>query len=148
MRLRPFLSLLMLASAVALPAVAQDHDNPAKPGTHELGATVDGFTDSEGADLYRRACSGCHGNEGGGAYGAAAYPPLAGNPRLASARYPVNLILEGNGAMPEFGDWLDDQQVASLVNYLRGDLGNDYEGTVSAAEVTRMREEFADLDGG
>lgn len=148
MRLSVSCSIAAFVALVSLPAAAQDHDNPAKPGTHELGATVDGFTDREGAVLYRRACSGCHGPEGGGAYGAAAYPPLAGNPRLASTRYPVNLILEGNGAMPHFGDWLDDEQIASLVNYLRQELGNEYEGELTAAEVARMREDFADLDGG
>lgn len=146
---RPILTApALLLALAATTAHAQDHDNPAQPGTHELGATVDAFTDTEGEKLYRIACSGCHGPGGGGAWGAAKYPPLAGNQRLSSARYPVNLIIEGNGAMPSFADWLDDEQVASVVNYIRTNLGNRYEDEITAEQVARMRREFAEIDGG
>lgn len=140
-----------LAIAICLAAAtvkAQDHDNPSNPGTHDLGATTENFTDTDGAALYQKACSGCHGADGGGAYGAAAYPALAGNPRIGSARYPVNLIIEGNGAMPSFAKWLDDGQVAAVTNFLRSNLGNTYEGDVTSDDVARMRKEFAELDGG
>ncbi len=132
----------------AAPMLAQEAQSEVDAGRRDLGATTDAFTDTEGETLYARACSGCHGPEGEGAYGAGKYPALAANPRLGTARYPANLILEGNGAMPSFADWLDDEQVASLINYLQTELDNDYEGEVSAEDIARMREEFAELEEG
>ncbi|WP_299784508.1 cytochrome c [uncultured Marivita sp.] len=140
-----FAVVLLLSGGAVL---AQNDGNEAQQGGHDLGATTESFTDTDGATLYRRACSGCHGPDGGGAYGAAAYPALAGNARMGSARYPINLMIEGNGAMPSFADWLNDDQIAAVANFLRSNLGNDYEGEVTADEVAQMREEFADLDGG
>lgn len=147
MKVRSGMLPLMLVLGTA-PALAQDHENPRTPGHEDLGATIDAFTDTDGETLYRRACSGCHGPGGGGAYGAADYPALAGNPRLSSARYPVNLIVEGNGAMPSFAEWLDDEQIASVVNFLRTNMGNDHDGEISAEDVARMRADFAESDGG
>lgn len=141
-------SLFILSLMVAPMTSAQDKAPSTGPGSEELGATTDVFTQSDGETIYLTACSGCHGNGGGGAYGAAQYPALAGNPRLEVARYPVNLVVEGNGAMPAFGDWLDDEQVAAVVTYIRTALGNDYSDEVSAEDVARMREDFADLDEG
>lgn len=137
-----------LLLALALPAGAQEDNSQVDAGRRELGSTTEKFTDNEGAELYRRACSGCHGPEGEGAYGAGKYPQLANNPRLGHARYPINLILEGNGAMPAFDEWLDDAQVAAIVSYLQTHMGNDYGGEVSPEEVKRMRAEFADLEEG
>ncbi|WP_051242034.1 c-type cytochrome [Stappia stellulata] len=141
-------ALVVVFASVGFAAWSQDHDAPARPGTHDLGSTVDRFTDTDGATLFRRACSGCHGSDGEGVSGAAAYPALAGNARMSTARYPVNLILEGNGAMPSFAEWLDDSQVAAIVNFLRSNLGNSYQGEVTAEAVARMRKEFAELEGG
>jgi mono/diheme cytochrome c family protein len=117
-------------------------------GRRDLGASVEAFTDEDGALLYERACSGCHGAEGEGAFGAGKYPALAANRRLGSVRYPVNLIVEGNGAMPSFADWLDDAQIAAVVEHIRTSWGNDYSDEVTADEIGRMREEFAELDEG
>jgi mono/diheme cytochrome c family protein len=129
-------------------ALAQDHENPRTPGQSDLGATTEAFTDTDGETLYRRACSGCHGPGGGGAYGAGQYPALAGNARLSSARYPVHLIIEGNGAMPSFGEWLTNGQIAAITTYIRSNMGNDHAGAVTAEDVARMRADFADSDGG
>ncbi|SOE17157.1 mono/diheme cytochrome c family protein [Hoeflea halophila] len=132
----------------ALPSLAQEDNSQVDAGRRDLGSTTEKFTDEDGAELYRRACSGCHGPEGKGAYGAGRYPALADNPRLGHARFPVNLILEGNGAMPSFADWLDDAQVAAIVSFLQTNLGNDYDADVSAEDVKRMRAKFADLKEG
>ena len=134
--------------ALSAPVAAQEDNSQVDAGRRALASTTEKFTDSDGAELYRRACSGCHGAEGEGAYGAGKYPALAANPRLSHARYPVNLILEGNGAMPAFDEWLDDAQVAAVGSYLQTNLGNEYDGDITAEEVKRMRAEFADLEEG
>ena len=143
------LAIALAAVSVSSLALAQEEEGPAQgPGSEELGATVDVFTQADGETHYLTACSGCHGRSGGGAYGAAQYPALAGNARLEVARYPVNLIVEGNGAMPSFAEWLDDEQVAAVTNYIRSELGNGYADAVSSDDVARMREDFAKLDEG
>lgn len=147
------MKLLLSTSLVVLMAIpasllAQDEPSPVDAGRRDLGATLEVFTDEDGAILYERACSGCHGAEGEGAYGAGKYPALAANQRLGSVRYPVNLIIEGNGAMPSFADWLDDAQIAAIVEHIRTSYGNDYPEEVTADAVGEMRAEFAELDEG
>ena len=148
MTLKRLTAFVLALSCTMHPVWAQEEAEPNKPGAESLGATVDHFTGTDGESLYLRACSGCHGPDGGGAYGAASYPALAGNTKLSAARYPVNLIVEGNGAMPPFADWLDDEQIAAVVNYLQSNLGNSYEASLTADDVARMRKDFAELDGG
>jgi nicotinate dehydrogenase subunit B len=88
---------------------------------------------SLGARLYLGACAVCH--EVGGLPLFGSRPSLALNSNLHSAR-PDNLIqviLHGIaqpaatdlGYMPAFRDSLDDQQIATLVDYLRGQFAPD-----------------------
>ena len=88
---------------------------------------------SPGARLYLGACAVCH--EVGGLPLFGSRPSLALNSNLHSAR-PDNLIqviLHGIaqpaatdlGYMPAFRDSLDDDQVAALVDYLRGQFAPD-----------------------
>ncbi len=76
--------------------------------------------------------------DGKGAVGAGAYPALAGNAKLASPLYPVLVMLRGQKAMPSFSDLTDDQ-VAAAANYIRGNLGNSFPGTVTAEQVKALR---------
>jgi len=88
---------------------------------------------SPGARLYQGACAVCHEVNGLPLFGSR--PSLALNSNLYSAR-PDNLIqviLHGIavpaasdlGYMPAFRDSLDDDQVAALVDYLRGQFAPD-----------------------
>ena len=69
----------------------------------------------------------------------AAYPALAANPRLAAAVYPITLVLHGQRAMPPFGESLDDQQVANVINYVRSHFGNHYKDLVTPEAVKAKR---------
>lgn len=97
------------------------------------------FTGDDGAALYHVVCQGCHMPAGQGATGAGRYPALANNATLAAAPYPVLTILNGRNAMPALGGFLDDAQVAAIVNYVRTNFGNHYGDTVGAADVARFR---------
>lgn len=117
---------------------------PAALGAAELdanGISVDGFGfgQKDGAALYRSICAGCHMPEGLGATGGGSYPPLASNPRLASAQYPVITVLRGRKGMPPFRFMLSDEQVAAVTNYIRGNMGNRYTDAVTAADVKPLR---------
>ena len=97
------------------------------------------FMAQTGEALYADLCQGCHMPGGVGAVGAGAYPALARNPKLASAGYPLLLVINGRSAMPPFGDLLTDQQVAAVVNYVRTHFGNQFTGEVTAADAKASR---------
>src|SRR5690606_32645873 len=82
-----------------------------------------------GADVFRGACAACHTSEESGPKLYGAQPMLAVNSNLHSMR-PDNLIqviLKGIsepanselGYMPAFGETLTDEQIISLVDYMR-----------------------------
>jgi mono/diheme cytochrome c family protein len=98
------------------------------------------FTHRDGEAIYRTVCAGCHMPDGRGAAGAGAYPALARNAKLEAAGYPVSLVVNGQKAMPAFGTQLDDNQVAAVVNYVRGNFGNAYADRVSADDVKATRQ--------
>jgi enamine deaminase RidA (YjgF/YER057c/UK114 family)/mono/diheme cytochrome c family protein len=97
------------------------------------------YAPTEGEQLYATLCAGCHMPDGGGAEGAAEYPALRGNPLLEYAAYPVNLVVNGQAAMPSLGHLLDDEQVVAVVSYIQTHLGNDYEPDATAEMVSGVR---------
>ncbi|WP_091743045.1 c-type cytochrome [Phenylobacterium immobile] len=117
------------AFAVASPVLA---DEPGPGGTKPLAPR-------SGEETYRMVCQSCHMPDGKGAAGAgAAYPALAGNPRLAAAPYPIMLVLNGKGAMPWFSDSLSHAQVADVVTYIRTHFGNAFAAPVTPEQVSGM----------
>ncbi|MGR4890705.1 c-type cytochrome [Sphingopyxis sp. LARHCG72] len=99
------------------------------------------FPQQDGEGLYRAVCQGCHMSDGRGAVGAGVYPALAGNARLEDGNYPAFMIVNGQKAMPGFGDNMTDEQVAALVNFIRTSFGNDYTAPYSAKDVAAARTE-------
>ncbi len=97
------------------------------------------FTEGDGQSVYDAACAGCHMPNGRGAVGAATYPALAGDGRLAVATYPITRVLLGKGAMPPLGRTLSDAQVAAVVGYIRTSFGNDYTPAPAASDVAAVR---------
>ena len=97
------------------------------------------FPQQTGEDIFKGICQGCHMPDAKGAVGAGRYPALAGDTNLAAAGYPVGIVLHGQKAMPWFGDYLSDEQVANVVNYVRTHFGNNYADKVSAADVKKLR---------
>jgi mono/diheme cytochrome c family protein len=97
------------------------------------------FQESSGESIYRATCQACHMAQGQGAKGAGAYPPLASNPRLASAEYPLYVVINGQKGMPAFGKMLSDEQIASVVGYARTHFGNQYPDAISAESVKKLR---------
>ncbi len=128
---RALLGGLLLAAAVA-PAAAQ------APGDGSF-SNAQRYMPKDGAVLYRTSCQACHMAQGEGAAGAGAYPALAKNVKLRTARYPVFVVTNGQKGMPPFGPMMDDDQIAAVVNYIRTGLGNDYKDVVTAADVKAIR---------
>jgi mono/diheme cytochrome c family protein len=104
---------------------------------------------SDGAAVYLANCSSCHQSDGKGVAGA--FPPLAGNPTVTGN--PVAAIeivkngLEGrlvvrgatySGIMPSWKHQLSDDQIASVVTYIRSAWNNNATG-VSVDQVQAIK---------
>lgn len=126
--------LALLMTAMAFPAFAQDSDGfvPTSTETH--------MTQTDGKQIYDAICAGCHMPDGKGAVGAGHYPALSGNANLEAADYPIFVIIHGLKDMPPLGGIMDDAQIAAVVNYIRHDLGNSFEGDTTAEDVKAARE--------
>ena len=97
------------------------------------------FGQQNGEVIYRTICQGCHMPSGEGAVGAAAYPALANSQNLAAAGYAAYVVVNGSRAMPPFGQLLDDNQIAEVVNYVRTHFGNTYTDVLTAGDVKSTR---------
>lgn len=96
------------------------------------------FEEEDGQSIYQNICQGCHMPDAKGAVGAGHYPALAGNTNLASAVYPAIVVANGLRSMPPFAGMLDDEQIASVVNYVRTHFGNEYKDSITAATVKTL----------
>jgi mono/diheme cytochrome c family protein len=121
------------AATAAVPGAAPD------PGATEGFSDPDHFPQQGGETLFRSICQGCHMPDARGATGAGTYPALAGNANLEAPGYPVTVVVHGRKGMPAFGDYLNDAQVAAVVNYVRSNFGNSFKDTVSADDVEAVR---------
>jgi mono/diheme cytochrome c family protein len=127
----PVLSVLVGAVATAPTAAAQSPD-----GTFGSNQR---FLPRDGEVLFRSICQGCHMPDARGATGAGKFPALAKNDKLEAGGYPVFIVVNGQKGMPGFGDVLDDEQVAAVVNYVRSHFGNDYQDKVTPEDVKAVR---------
>jgi mono/diheme cytochrome c family protein len=132
-RVAPVLALAA-AAALVLPALADDAAMKSAPMSRDWV-----FNEQGGADLFANVCAACHQSDAKGAAGAAAYPPLASNKKLASADFVLNVLFGGLRGMPPLGRMMSDEQVADVVDYVRTHFGNGYAGAVSAAQVAAAR---------
>jgi mono/diheme cytochrome c family protein len=125
---------VVLASALALIPLAAS----AQEGQRVFSSGYR-FVEMSGEELFDNVCRGCHMPDGTGASGAGTYPSLAKNQNLQSSGYPITLIVRGQRAMPPFGDMMNDDQVAAVVNYVRTHFGNNYRDAVTAKDVKDAR---------
>jgi mono/diheme cytochrome c family protein len=122
--------LLLTLSLLALPALADE-------GPRFSAGWA--FDQRSGTALYAAICAGCHMPDGRGARGAAAYPALAGNARLAATPYLLRMILKGGKAMPAFGGVLDDAQVGAVAGEVLRRFGPPGTPTIAKEEVAALR---------
>ena len=94
-----------------------------------------------GREVYRNVCAGCHQPDGRGLDRLA--PTLIGSAfALAPAEIPIRILMHGKegatGLMPPVGGALDDEQIASVLTYVRREWGQAAD-PVDAASVGRVR---------
>jgi mono/diheme cytochrome c family protein len=125
-----------LAASLALWSATSFTQDSAKGRTFSSGYA---FVEMGGGELFANVCAGCHMPDARGATGAGNYPPLVEDRDLEVARYPVDVVVHGRRAMPPFGDMMNDDQIAAVVNYVRTHFGNDYRDAVTASDVKAAR---------
>jgi mono/diheme cytochrome c family protein len=97
-----------------------------------VAAPIPALTDEEqrryvaGREVYRNICQACHQPDGRGHDGLA--PSLVDSPlALAAADITTRILLNGKegtvGLMPPLGATLSDEQVASVLTYVRREWG-------------------------
>lgn len=157
------LAILFLASLAGLigsGAVFTDRPAPSDPAgpakeyseSNDHPAPISASQD--GAEIYLTRCMSCHQMNGGGVPGV--FPPLTGTDWVTGdEEILIRIILNGmtgeievngmvyTGAMPPWGAFLNDEEMASLLTYIRTEWGND--GTEIRPEtVAQVREAVAD----
>lgn len=91
----------------------------------------------DGATLFSDNCAACHQAQGEGVPGA--FPALAGNKVVqGDPKDAAWVVTHGRGGMPNFAEDLNDEQVASILTYMRSAWGNKA-GPVDAAVVKGVR---------
>ncbi|WP_269539977.1 c-type cytochrome [Cerasicoccus fimbriatus] len=107
-------------------------DVPSKPAPPPKPIALDNSVKT-GEELYALHCLSCHGEQGQGV--AEVFPPLAGSPRLLSAKNFAHGLIHGfprpsdpngspwMGEMPKFSH-LSDEDLAKLSTYARQTWGN------------------------
>ena len=138
----------LTAMATYLKSIAQSGEAPETPQVRTTAAQTETMLAS-GAKLYEKHCADCHQPRGEGV--PRVYPPLANNQSIAMA-LPINAIrivlnggfppsTEGNPrpyGMPPFAYDLSDDEVASVVTYIRQSWGNRAPA-VAPVEIARGR---------
>jgi mono/diheme cytochrome c family protein len=90
-----------------------------------LGSAELGFgqaAKSSGADIYKAQCVTCHAADGrGSAVGKSLHAADLDSPQVQqqSDAQLMEVIKNGRGSMPPFGDSLSEAEIASLVKYIR-----------------------------
>jgi mono/diheme cytochrome c family protein len=104
---------------------------------------------SDGGAVYIANCSSCHQTNGQGTPGA--FPPLAGNPVVTGSPVAVIAIVKNgldgrvvvngqaySGIMPRWRGVLSDEQIASVITYIRSSWKNNASG-VSIGQVQAVK---------
>ena len=136
------------AMAVYLKSLPADQGPESDPGEAPLRADV-GQAFTEGRRIYGARCASCHGAEGAGKL--PHYPTLARNQSIgmSSAVKPIRMVLNGGDppgtkrnpmpyGMPPFAQELNDNEIASVVTFIRTAWGNRG-APVTAREVNELR---------
>ena len=131
--------VMTISAALVLSSFMAYAESTEPPASRPALSTGFRFIENSGEELFANVCRGCHMPDGKGATGAGTYPSLVANKTLEAGGYPVDLVVNGQRAMPPFGAMMSDDQVAAVVNYLRTHFDNHYQDAVTAADVQTVR---------
>lgn len=136
------------AQVLAAPAAAAETSEASGGATAGVGQS--GTASAAGAKVFSTNCASCHGANGQGSPGA--FPPLADNPVVTGdPNKVIGILLNGlhgsitvagqtyNGQMPPWKGNLSNADIASVITYIRGSLGNNHASAVTEAQVKNYK---------
>lgn len=136
-------------AAMAENLIQEEKRQPAELDEEQLAA--------QGESLYDNACATCHATDGTGV--TKAFPPMVGAEMVTGdVELLTRITLHGmsgplrvkgenyNGFMPSFAGRFSDDEIASILTYIRTSWGNDA-GAVSSETVATIREKTKDTPG-
>jgi ubiquinol-cytochrome c reductase cytochrome b subunit len=119
-------------------------------GASAAGTEVASASNGNGAKVFSSNCASCHGSAGAGTPGA--FPPLANNPVVTGdPKKVIGIVLNGlhgaitvngqtyNGQMPAWKGTLSNADIADVITYIRGSLGNNHASAVTTAQVSAYK---------
>ena len=128
------LSIMVLAMLILASSFFQKYDLPKSI--------------ERGKEVYASYCMNCHMEDG---KGTDVFPPVAKTDYLKKpTKLLINIILQGQSgeivvnkkkydALMPAQPYLDDAQIADVLNYLRNSLGNKIAGTITPEQVKALR---------
>ncbi|HLX25774.1 MAG TPA: cytochrome c [Candidatus Cybelea sp.] len=141
-------ALAVLVATVVLAGCAKGAQSSAAASASAAAANNPASA-SDGGAVYIANCSSCHQTNGQGTPGA--FPPLAGNPVVTGNPIATILIVKNgldgrvvvhghaySGIMPRWKGVLSDEQIASVITYIRSSWKNNASG-VSVSQVQAVK---------
>lgn len=136
----------MIKQAAAPPSPPESVVLSAAAAAEPASGSTSSTTNGPGASVFGNNCASCHGAQGQGTPGA--FPPLANNPVVTGdANKVIGIVTSGlhgqisvagmsyNGMMPAWKGTLTNKQIADVITYIRGSLGNNKASAVTEAQV-------------
>jgi mono/diheme cytochrome c family protein len=127
-------------------------DEAGPSGRQQRAPSGDAVREARGEELYTQHCASCHGQQGAGV---GPFPPLAGTEWVTGDEdTAIRILLHGlqgrievddriyNNVMPAFGRRLSDDEVATLLSFVRSSWGNEAED-VASEDVAEIRRQHA-----
>jgi mono/diheme cytochrome c family protein len=90
-----------------------------------------------GDEIYQINCLGCHMPDGKGDQDTGMYPALANNIKLSSVSATTNVVTNGLNGMPSFREYLSDEEILEVVNYIRINFGNNFRDVAQLTDIPR-----------
>ncbi|MDR0761590.1 MAG: cytochrome c [Campylobacteraceae bacterium] len=91
----------------------------------------------KGDEIYEINCLGCHMPDGKGDQGVGMYPALANNIKLSSVSATVEVVTNGLNGMPSFREYLTDDEILEVVNYIRINFGNNFKDIAQLTDIPK-----------
>lgn len=132
-RIAALLSIVGVTLLISIPLLSNAQDATPEMTEEEMI--------QRGASIYYTVCVACHQVDGNGVPGI--YLPLnqGGIINLDDPTLFIYTVLYGRGGMPRFNTTYSDQDIASIITFVRQEWDND-SAPVTAEEVKAVRESY------
>lgn len=133
-RITALLSIFGITLLVAVPLLSTAQDATPEMSEEQMI--------QRGASIYYTVCVACHQVDGNGIPGI--YLPLnkGGIPNLEDPTLFIYTVLYGRGGMPRFNTTYSDEDIASILTFVRQEWENDA-APVTADEVAAVRANYS-----